>query len=282
MQVSTSDLRSFPGGFTVLMSVYARDNPELFVKAVNSVFENTLLPDAFVLVVDGPVPIKLDEIINHFVRKYDLNVVRLAVNSGLANALNAGLDHVKTRWVARADADDYNLPNRFELQAAAVNQAKTPLTIVGGVIEEVDVDGTFISYRRPPITHEEILTFSRKRNPFNHMTVAFDVNLVNVCGRYPNIFLKEDYALWITMLSKDGRGANINQILVKATTGKEMYKRRGGLKYALAEISLQMHLIKMKTKTPFSACLDGVARGAVFLFPSSARGLIYKYFLRRV
>jgi hypothetical protein len=47
--------QGFPGGFTVLMAVYGKDDPKLFTKALASVFDNDLKPDHMVLVVDGPV-----------------------------------------------------------------------------------------------------------------------------------------------------------------------------------------------------------------------------------
>ena len=35
----------FPGGFTILMAGYGRDDPGLFRRAVDSVYQNTILPD---------------------------------------------------------------------------------------------------------------------------------------------------------------------------------------------------------------------------------------------
>src|SRR5438105_6165619 len=102
---------NFPGGFTVLMAVYARDDPHLFGRALDSIYNNTLQPDAFVLVVDGPVP----EAINQYMCRYQvargMHILRLPTNVGLAEALNRGLTLVRTTWVVRADADDLNAPD---------------------------------------------------------------------------------------------------------------------------------------------------------------------------
>lgn len=42
--------------FSVLMTVYKSDNPEYFRISLNSVMDQTAVPDEVVLVKDGPVP----------------------------------------------------------------------------------------------------------------------------------------------------------------------------------------------------------------------------------
>ncbi len=270
----------FLGGFSVLMAVYQRDNLALFERAVHSVYANTLLPDAFVLVVDGLVTEALDAAILDLQDTYGIEVLRLPVNVGLARALNAGLKHVRTEWVVRADADDYNLPNRFALQAIALNQSKVSIDLFGGAIQEVDSSGRQLAVRRTVEKHAEILRYAAYRTPFNHMTVAYKTGLALRCGGYPDIRLKEDYALWATMISVGAKTLNLPDILVLATTGREMYRRRGGLRYALAEISLQRHLIRTRLKSPYAALTQGLGRAFVFLLPSAIRGWIYEKVLR--
>ena len=280
LEPSIEETPRFPGGFTVLMAVYQRDDLALFERAVHSVYANTLLPDAFVLVVDGLVPEALDVVILGLQDTYGINVLRLPVNVGLARALNAGLKQIRTEWVVRADADDYNLPNRFVLQAIALNQSKDSIDLVGGSIQEVDSSGRQLAVRRTVEQHGEILRYAAYRNPFNHMTVAYKTDLVLRCGGYPDIPLKEDYALWAKMISVGAQTLNLPDILVLATTGREMYRRRGGFRYALSEVSLQLHLVRTRLKSPYSALTQGLGRAFVFLLPSAVRGWIYEKILR--
>jgi glycosyltransferase involved in cell wall biosynthesis len=262
------------------MAVYQRDDLTLFERAVHSVYANTILPNAFVLVVDGPVPEALDAVILGLQDKYGMDVLRLSVNSGLSHALNAGLKRIRTKWVVRADSDDYNLPNRFALQAIAVNHSNDSIGLLGGAIQEVDSSGRHIAVRRTVERHLDILSFVSYRNPFNHMTVAFKTDLALSCGGYPDIYLKEDYALWAKMISVGAQTLNLSDILVHATTGREMYRRRGGLRYALAEISLQRYLVRARLKSSSMALMQGLSRAFIFLLPSSIRGWIYEKILR--
>lgn len=273
---------SFPGGFTVLMAVYGNDDITLFKRAVQSVYSNTLLPDSFVLVVDGPVPEPLQTTIQSLRELYMLKVLQLPVNMGLASALNVGLNNIATEWVARADADDFNVPDRFALQAAVIEQACARLDIVGGAIQEIDLSGKEIAVRRTVEEHSEILRYAASRNPFNHMTVVYRTALALRCGGYPtDIYLKEDYALWAQMLASGARSHNLPDILVFATAGRDMYRRRGGKRYALAEIALQRHLMHIGLKSSVMACIQGLVRASIFLLPVIVRGWIYEVALRR-
>jgi len=277
----TSNCNGFLGGFTVLMAVYEKEDPYLFKQALKSVFANTLLPDSFILVVDGPVPESIEHIIDEAKHLYDiLHVYRLHENCGLSTALNEGLTYVKTEWVVRADSDDINRVDRFEKQAAAIADISLSVDIIGGAIQEIDYDGTPLAVRRTVENDSDIRRFIRRRSPFNHMSVAFRTDLVRKVGGYPNIFLKEDYALWALLIHAGARCANLPDVLVDATTGREMYRRRGGLKYAKAEVDLQRHLLSLNIKSISQAFFDGMARSIVFLMPSLFRAFVYKTFLR--
>jgi glycosyltransferase involved in cell wall biosynthesis len=263
--------------FTVLMAVYHRDDPELFELAVNSVFSNTVKPHDFILVVDGPVGVELARVILALERSFPMRIFWLPKNGGLANALNVGLSYVRTEWVLRADADDYNLPYRFERQLTFMEEG---VDLFGSAIVEVDKDGQHLGYRVPPCDWSSIRRFAKLRNPFNHMTVGFRVELARRCGGYPNIHLKEDYGLWASMMMNGAKVANSPDALVEATAGRDMYIRRGGWKYAKAEIELQSHLMHCHIKSLFSACVHGGLRAIVFLAPGRIRGFIYEKVLR--
>lgn len=273
-------MNNFAGGSTVLMAVYKNDNVSLLERAVDSVYANTLQPDDFILVVDGPVPQAMLVAIETLQSKYPFRLLKISENLGLAKALNAGLKLVRTEWVLRADADDYNMPERFSLQADAIAASNYSIDLIGGAIQEVDNSGNKLAIRKTVEIHDQILRYAAYRNPFNHMTIAYKTEFVRRCGGYPDIYLKEDYALWANMISSGARAMNLPDILVLATTGQEMYKRRGGLRYAIAEIALQRHLISTRLKSVPAAFFQGLIRAFVFLLPPSIRGYLYLKILR--
>jgi len=264
--------------FTLLMPIYDRDDIDtLFNRAVDSVYKNTVLPNHFILIVDGPVRESLRLKIINAEALYKIEVIWLPNNVGIANALNVGLSKVKTEWVVRADADDYNLPNRF---AEQVNLMSKGYDLIGSAIQEVDINGVNVAIKTTPLDHDSLKLFAKYRSPFNHMAVAFRTSFAKKCGGYPNIYLKEDYALWASMIKNGAKLANSSLVLVKATAGRDMYKRRGGLLYAKSEIELQKHLVKCGIKKHYAAIFHGGLRALVYLLPRSLRGFIYESFLR--
>jgi GT2 family glycosyltransferase len=265
--------------FSVLTSVYANDNPDLFNLSLNSIFLNTCVPDEVVIVVDGPINEKLEDVLNKFNARYkQIKIKKLDKNIGLALALNYGLRFISNEFIIRSDADDFSNTNRFE---ELIKALEAGYDIVGSKIQEIDIDGNNIAIRDVPVESKDIKKYIKFRSPFNHMSVAYKKSIIIKAGGYPNIYLKEDYALWAKLISMDVKAMNIDKILVNATAGIEMFKRRGGFKYAIAEIELQKHLVSLKLKSPLEGCIHFFIRFVVFILPSSARAYIYLNFLRK-
>lgn len=263
--------------FTVLMSVYKNDDPLLFNRALISVFDNNILPERFILVVDGPVSEILDNVIINFEKSHGLSVIRLQKNVGLAHALNCGLQFITTEWVVRADADDININTRFSTLSRYM---EPQFDIVGSWMTEYNENGEVSGERRTPVSHNDILRYIKKRNPFNHMTVAYRVAGVVAVGGYPDIYLREDYGLWIKMIANGAICRNIPQSLVDVSAGAGLYRRRGGIAYASGEFQLQRLLIKHGIKTVPEAIFDGVLRSLVYVSPGFLRKVFYTKLMR--
>ena len=185
--------------FTVLMCTYFKDDPYLLEKSIESVFKNSTKPNHFILTIDGPIPKLNEKIINKISKKYPIELNLLDKNIGLALALNNALNLVKTEWIARADSDDINLYDRFNKQLALTNKN---FDVIGSNILEIDSFGKLPKLTKNiPVTNKEIRKYLKLRNPINHMTVLYKTKLINSVGGYPNIYLREDYALCILIMS---------------------------------------------------------------------------------
>ena len=265
--------------FSVLMSVYHKDNPAYFREALASLGPQLPYVDEVVLVKDGPLGAALEAVIDSQRKLLPLREVALEQNVGLARALNAGLSRCKSEWVFRFDADDLCLPERAALQAEWLrNEA---LDILGGQIEECDPATQEVTGRRlVPCEAGEIRSFLRRRNPFNHMTVCFRRAFIRRIGGYPCIAYKEDYALWARAIANGARVANLPQVLVRARAGRDLVERRGGLAYARSELMLQSFLRRHGLQSALASLLVGTTRAALFASPLAVRGLVYRSALR--
>lgn len=214
--------------YSVLMSVYYKENPEFLKCSIDSMLNQSLKPDEIVLVKDGKLTDELDKIIESYSQRYPkiFTIVSLEKNVGLGLALNEGLRKCRNELVARMDTDDISLENRCELQ---VNEFKKnpQLSILGSIINEFyDTPDNIISSRVVPETHEEILKFSRKRSPFNHPTVMYKKTEVLECGGYRDINRKEDIDLFVRMLNSGYKGMNINKPLLLYRSNEDNFLRR--------------------------------------------------------
>ena len=226
--------------YSVLMSVYYKENPEYLTQAIESIQAQTFPTDDFVLVCDGSLSEELDAVID--VKQHEmgqiLNVVRLAKNVGLGNALNEGIRHCRHELVARMDSDDIAYPNRCEKQITVFN-IHPEVSICSGVVEEFTTDPDTVDTRRvPPETNAEIVEFAKKRNPFNHPCVMYKKAAVEAVGSYQDFYLLEDYYLWLRMLMAGYQGYNIQEPLLHMRAGSDMYLRRAGWKYAKTQVRL--------------------------------------------
>lgn len=267
--------------FSVLLSLYHKENPDHLRQALTSVFEQTSMPTEVVLVEDGPLTKGLDTVVAEFVTLHpEIKLIRLAKNVGLGNALNLGLEHCTYDLVARMDTDDICKSNRFERQLEMFEK-RPELDVVSGAIDEFE--GTIdhiISVRKIPELHHQIMCYGRHRNPINHPVVMFRKTAINRAGGYMDFPFFEDYYLWVRMLLNGAVFYNIQDSLLFFRTTKEMFRRRGGFQYACNEIVFQRTINKLGYINRETMWMNIFIRFNTRLIPNCVRSFIYRHFLR--
>jgi len=226
--------------FSVLIPVYAKENPEFFIKALNSIVTQTLKPSEIVVVKDGPLTDGLEKVIELFSKNYDnlFKIVSLEENVGLGDALNIGLKKCSYELVARMDSDDISMPYRFEKQIQVFDR-DNKLDVCSGWVGEFDKDEKEIYYyRKVPENHDDIVRYLKIRSAINHPAVMYKKTSVEKAGGYQKMMFLEDYYLWVRMLLKGAKFYNIQEVLVNMRGGENMIKRRAGIAYAKSELKL--------------------------------------------
>lgn len=270
-------------GYSVLMSVYHKEKPEYLKQAIANIQAQTLPTDDFVLVCDGPLNDALDAVIAKKQQEMGktLNVVRLAKNGGLGNALNEGIKHCKNELVARMDSDDIAYQDRCEKQIA-VFYKHPEVSICSGIVEEFTSTPDVVDAKRvPPEAHEEIVEFAKKRNPFNHPCVMYKKSAVEAVGSYQDFYLLEDYYLWLRMLMAGYQGYNIQESLLHMRAGSDMYLRRAGWKYAKTQARLFKFMKSQGFIDEGQYIKSCVIRSGSALAPNWLRKLMFEKVLRK-
>ncbi len=234
--------------FSVLMSVYAKENPAYLEQALESnLLNQTVRPSELVLVKDGPLTPELDAVVNRWVQRAEdldcppIQVVELAQNVGLAEALNAGLQACLYELVARADSDDLSEPTRFARLIPALVQGG--YTVLGSAMLEVNESNTSVESTREAIVDSaRLLSAMDSRNPIYHPSVAFVKSAVQQLGGYEFVPGAEDWWLWMRLRDAGYRLGNIPEALVRYRVGAGAYTKRGGVDAWLQDVAIQRRL----------------------------------------
>ena len=201
--------------FSVLMSVYKNEKAEYLELAIDSILKQTIVPNEIVIVKDGTLTHELEMILDKFSTKYEFfKFLEFKENRGLGLALRDGVLSCSNELIARMDTDDISKLERFEKQLTYI--ANHPeVAVLGTCIEEFSKNiNAPDSATILPLTHDEIVKFSKKRNPFRHMTVLFKRSAVISSGNYRDFLWFEDYHLWLRLMKKGYIMANLHDVLV--------------------------------------------------------------------
>jgi glycosyltransferase involved in cell wall biosynthesis len=193
---------------TVLLPVY---NGEPFLgEAIDSIIHQTFTAWRLLILNDASTDRSLALAQSYTDSR--IIIVNNPANLGLTATLNKGIDLTHTRYLARMDADDRCLPERFAKQVAYMEEHP-----------EVGVCGTWLEYLesgliiRRPTAHRKFLHFMLTKGcPFFHPTVLLRTAIIKEhCLYYdPAYEPAEDFELWARLI-KITQFANLPEILLQ-------------------------------------------------------------------
>ncbi len=269
--------------FSVLIPIYYKENPEYFNTALESIVNQTLMPNEIVIVKDGVLTEALEDVIAKYLSKYPglFNIVALEDNVGQGKARNAGLQASKYNYVALMDSDDIARNDRFEIQINYMEQ-NPDIDVVGSFITEFENNPKVIeSIKVVPITHEAIYNFGKWRSPMNNMTIIYKKDKVLEVGGYNSFNFGEDYLLFAKMLMNGCKFHNFEECLVNARAGSRMLAKRVGWNKIKQEFLLFYEFKKMGYINNYQFVRNVTLKFLLRVIPNWLRSWIYRRFLRK-
>ena len=248
--------------YSGLMSIYSKESPDLLRNAFDSILAQTILPKEFVCVLDGPIGLKLTEVVKWFKsecsnRNIKIVFVKNPVNCGLGISLAEGL---------RACSYEY------------INEDKNQdIAVVGSQIAEFsDSPQRLIGRRKVPISFNEVAQKVFLRNPLNHMTVVFRKSIILAVDGYKDMPGFEDYYLWMRLIDNGYKITNVPDTLVYAHVDGNTYARRGGIGYLRKELKFQYSVYSQNIIGTPTFVRNIFVRGIVRLLPQKWLAGLYK------
>lgn len=203
---------------SVIMSVF---NGEKYLReAMDSILNQSYADFEFIIVNDGSTDNSLSIIQGYADRR--IRVIANEQNIGLTRSLNKAIKQARGEYIARQDADDISLPNRFEEQIKYFK--KNPnVALLGTGIYRIDGKGKILGKTLAVAKPGKSLL---KQNQFNHGSTMFKSRVVRELGGYNELFSYcQDYELWLRM-AKNYAVRNLPQILYKLRFHNEAVRFR--------------------------------------------------------
>ena len=215
---------------SIVMAAY---NEEQDVgKAIESILAQSFVDWELIVIDDGSTDATADIIRRYAEDDGRINLVCNETNLELSASLNKGIGLAQSDLIARADADDINLPERLSKQYEHM-QAHDDTDVLGTAAYLLDETGQRTNSYSYPLTHEELKSLSFLKIQFFHPSVMIRRRFFDSAGLYdPHYPNAEDKELWLRGLSVGCCYANLPEPLVEYSTDGFVKSWRSILKHA--------------------------------------------------
>ena len=195
---------------SVLMTVYK--DRDYLSEAIESILNQSFKNWEFIIIVEPETPEESLEIVKSFCDKR----IRLIVNRkhlGFSKSLNKGIKLARGKYIARMDADDISLPNRFIFQFLYMAiHVKT--AVCGSNVACIDKTGKEIFKSQLPLRPKEIALMLHFEDVIYHPSVMLRREMLIKNNFFYKSQSAEDYELWSRICLKY-QIANMPMILLK-------------------------------------------------------------------
>ena len=200
---------------SVLMTVF--NGLSYLAETIDSILNQTYTDLEFIIFDDRSTESGVWETLTKYAEKDQrIRLFRNEENMGQTKSLNKGLKLAKGEYIARQDADDISLPDRFEQQVALLDR-ESAIVFVSSEMEFIDSNGCSLGTTKlscdPDLVPWYLLFYNYIQG---HSQVMFRREQVISLGGYSESFYSpiQDYELW-SRLVKSGKCAIIPSVLLK-------------------------------------------------------------------
>lgn len=221
---------------SVLMSVY--NGLPYLTESIESILAQTYKDFEFIIIDDCSNDGSYKVIEEYAKNDSRIKIIQNKERAGLGANLKKGVDIAKGEWIARMDADDISLPQRFIKQMDYIT--KHPNTdILGSYATDIDENGNSVGIRKVPLKHDDIIKYIWTC-PIIHPTAFLKKSALIKADSYGSEKRRQDYALWFRCAAIGLNFANLPEPLLKYRF-TDNYFCRNNLNALLYQVRLGWH-----------------------------------------
>jgi len=196
---------------SVILPVYGEQN--FISEAIISTLDNIEVEDELIILLDR-ISDNTKTIIEYFASKDERIVMINSPSPGITSALNLGITHSDADFIARMDADDVVINDRFNTQKKFLG-SHPEYVLIGSSIQLIDSGGKHIGLKIFPYRHHSIKRMMSFYNPIAHPSVMIRRIPLLESGLYEiGTDGYEDFILWKKLINF-GKFKNTRNRLLK-------------------------------------------------------------------
>lgn len=185
-------------------------------ESISSILNQSYSDFEFIIVLDNPANNEIKYFLESEVAKDSrLHIIVNEENIGLARSLNRAISLSEGKYIARMDADDISLPDRFKKQVNFLDNNKE-YSIVATDRVDIDENGVELNTNHIVINNTKIMKkIFRYSNIITHPSVMFRRELILDLNGYQHFDAAQDYDLWLRALNRNYKIYILPDILIK-------------------------------------------------------------------
>jgi glycosyltransferase involved in cell wall biosynthesis len=197
---------------SIILPIYRAEPAHL--AAALAGLQMAALPDSEVLIgLDGPCPGAIETLLNRAQQQHKTGQWRVLQlpKRGLVSTLNALLEASDSAYIARHDADDFSLPDRFQRQLEAL-EARPDAAFCGTQITRCDANLRPLTRQRsyPTSFFGQLAYASCLNNPVAHPSLMLRRSHLGDL-RYCEVEGAEDWQLYVQLWQAGHRSFNLKR-----------------------------------------------------------------------
>lgn len=219
---------------SVIMSTYNESVEEIRL-SINSILNQTYEDFEFIIINDNPKSAQLKAVLKDFALQDNrIRLIENEKNLGLAVSLNKGLVIARGEYIARMDADDISLPDRFETQMNFLK--KNNVDLISGFTTIIDENGNEAPQEAQTAIYEslDLKKILKYGDVIRHPTVMGKISAFHDVGGYRELVPVEDYDIWLRMLSCNKKIGCIGKRVLKYRIRTSSISRQNGYRQFIA------------------------------------------------